>query len=211
MQTLLDVLRLATCLLIVKVTLVIVGNYPDYLPPDFTADFLVGREASFYGNYQCAFYAHIASGPVTLLLGLVLLSHRFRSWSPRWHRLLGKIQLACVLLLVAPSGFWMAFSTLGGPIAGVGFATLALATGFCAYLGWRSAVRRRFAVHRRWMCRCYLLLCSAVVLRLTAGLFTVTSFEGAWTYSMAAWTSWLIPLAIFEGLQGVSLRHGSSA
>ena len=179
--------------------------------PDFTADFLVGREATFYGSYQWAFYAHIASGPVTLLLGPVLLSDRFRRWSPRWHRLLGKTQVACVLLLVAPSGFWMAFSTLGGPIAGIGFATLALATGSCAYLGWRSAVRRRFAEHRRWMWRCYLLLCSAVVLRLTAGLFTVTGIEGAWTYSMAAWTSWLVPLAIFEGLQRVSLRRRSVA
>jgi len=48
------------------------------------------------------------------------------------------------------------------------------------------------------MLRCYVLLCSAVVLRLTAGLATVSGVEGAWTYQMSAWTSWLVPLAILE-------------
>lgn len=47
----------------------ILRNYPRYLPPDFTSDFLLGREDSFHGGYQWAFYAHLAAGPVTLLLG----------------------------------------------------------------------------------------------------------------------------------------------
>ncbi|MCA9026866.1 MAG: DUF2306 domain-containing protein [Planctomycetaceae bacterium] len=203
-RVLLDVLRLVVGVLIIRVTFAVLRNYPDYLPPNFSADFLLGREAYFFGSYQWAFYAHIVSGPLTLIIGLALMSERFRRRFPAWHRVLGRIQVVCVLLLVTPSGFWMAFHAQAGAVAGVGFAALAFATGLCACCGWRSAVRRRFTVHRRWMSRCYLLLCSAVVLRLTAGLFTVTGVEADWTYPLTAWTSWLVPLAIYEAFQTFS-------
>lgn len=192
------VLACLAALLIVKVTAGIVLKYRDYLPPNFGSDFLQGREAYFFGYYRWAFYTHLASGPVALLLGLVLINEPFRLRFPNWHRSLGRIQAAGVLLLVAPSGLWMAFRAAAGPIAVAGFATLAIATGMCVALGWRAAVTRRFADHRRWMWRCYLLLCSAVVLRLIVGLAIVTGFHAAWLDPATAWASWLLPLAAFE-------------
>ena len=92
----------------------------------------------------------------------------------------------------------MAMYAETGALAGAGFGSLAVATGMCVYRGWRMAVTRKFAEHRRWMLRCYILLCSAVVLRLTAGFFIVTDIDGDWIYPMSAWASWLVPLAIFE-------------
>lgn len=192
------VVRLLVFLLIAKVTIGVVLAFGDYLPPQFESGFLNGRDLYFWDGYHLPFYAHIISGPCSLLLGMLLLSSRFRKRFSGWHRKLGRVQVACVLLLVSPSGLWMAFYAETGPIAGFGFGTLAVATGLCVLLGWRAAVNRRFAQHRVWMLRCYILLCSAVVLRLTAGLATVTHVEGIWTYQMAAWTSWLVPLAILE-------------
>src|SRR5579875_1685292 len=90
--------------LILKVVASVVANYRHYLPPDFAADFLRGRERHFWGAYRWAFYAHIASGPLSLILGLGLVSERFRRRSPIWHRRLGRVQVASVLLLVVPSG-----------------------------------------------------------------------------------------------------------
>ena len=92
----------------------------------------------------------------------------------------------------------MAYHAAAGPIAAVGLAALAIATAICVSLGARSAVRRRFADHRRWMWRCYLLLCSAVVLRLIGGLATVTGVAAPWVDPLATWMSWLVPLAAFE-------------
>ncbi|MGC1273617.1 MAG: DUF2306 domain-containing protein [Planctomycetaceae bacterium] len=99
-------LSVLTAILIVKVTLSVVWGYRDYLPPDFNADFLRGRQSYFFDGYQWAFYAHIVAGPVTLLAGLLLVSDRFRMRRPVWHRGLGRIQAAAVLLFVAPSGLW---------------------------------------------------------------------------------------------------------
>ncbi len=192
------VLTLLAALLIVKVTVGVILNYHGYFPPSFDSDFLRGRELYFSGCYQWAFYIHITSAPCSLMLGLILVSDPIRRRLPIWHRCLGRMQVACILLLLTPSGLWMAYYAAAGPTAAVGLAALALVTATCAASGWRSAVKRRFADHRRWMWRTFLLLCSAVVLRLIVGLATVTGVLAAWVDPLAIWLSWLVPLAAFE-------------
>jgi hypothetical protein len=191
-------LALLTCLLVLKVTASIVLGYGDYFPPNFDANFLRGRETYFFGPYRWPFYAHILAGPLSLLLGLILLSERFRLQFPGWHRSIGKIQILLVAALVAPSGLWMSFYAESGAIAGVGFAVLAIATATSALFGWLAAVQRRFAEHRRWMMRCFLLLSSAVTIRMIGGLFTVLAVDASWIYPLSAWLSWLVPLAVYE-------------
>lgn len=205
-----SLLAVAAALLIVKVTLSVVAGYRDYLPPNFDADFLLGREAYFWGPYCWAFYTHLASGPVSLLLGTILISDRFRSRFPRWHRRLGRFQVACVLLFVAPSGLWMAWHAMTGAVAGAGLGTLALATAFCTFVGWRAAVGRRYVEHRTWMWRMYLLLCSAVVIRIIGGLATVLESDALWIYPVSTWISWLVPLSIYECGRWWSARRPAS-
>ena len=195
MQT---VLRLLAGLLVLRVTVAVVLGYHDYFPPNFESNFLQGRADYFWGGYQWAFYPHIVSGPVSLILGTILIGDRFRKRFPQWHRYLGRIQVACVLLVVTPSGLGMAWHAETGAIAGAGFGLLAIVTGVCVTCGWRAAVQRRFAEHRRWMWRTYVLLCSAVVVRMIGGLATVTDFDAPWLYPLAAWASWLVPLLAFE-------------
>lgn len=201
------VVRLLAGLLVVRVVCSVVLTYRDYFPANFRSDFLFGREDHFRGLYQAAFYTHIVSGPVALLLGLVLVSDVFRQRWPTWHQRLGKLQALNVLAFVVPSGLVMAFRARSGAIAGTGFAALALATAFCVALGWRAAVRRQFGIHRDWMWRCYLLLCSAITLRLAAGLATVLGSEATWLYPATAWASWLLPLGILELVLRASNRR----
>lgn len=192
------VLTLLAGLLVVKVTIAIMLGYSNYFPPNFDSDFLRGREDYFFGRYQWAFYPHIASGPISLILGLILISEQFRLRYPKWHRYLGRIQGLCVLFVVAPSGLYMAYYSVAGPIGAVGLGMLGILTATCVALGWRAAVQRRFADHRRWMWRTFLLLCSAVVLRIVVGMATVMKVDVLWFDSMAVWISWLLPLTAFE-------------
>ena len=48
------------------------------------------------------------------------------------------------------------------------------------------------------MTRLFILLCSAVVLRLIAGVAHLTSLDADWLYPASAWASWLGPLAAHE-------------
>lgn len=189
---------LLASLLVIKTVIAVVWNYPDYLPPDFHSDFLYGRQGYFFGSYQWAFYAHIVSGPIALLLGLALVDERRMRRRPALHRRLGRLEGLLVLAVVAPSGLWMARYAEAGTVAGVGFAALAVATAGCAAMGWRTAIQRRFAQHRQWMWRMYLLLCSAVVIRVMGGVATIAGVEAAWFNRAIAWACWLVPLAAYE-------------
>jgi hypothetical protein len=52
------------------------------------------------------------------------------------------------------------------------------------------------------MWRCYVLLCSAVAVRLIGGMVVVAGIQGDWTYPLAAWLSLLLPLGVFELITG---------
>lgn len=192
------ILALLAGLVVLRAVAGVVSNYGDYLPPDFHSDFLRGREGHFRGAYRWAFYAHIASGPIALILGLFLVGEWSRTRLRRWHRRLGWVQVGCVLAVVTPSGLVMARHAAAGPVAAVGLATLAIATAACTFQGARATARRRFVDHRRWMWRSYLLLASAVVLRLIGGLGVVAGGVAPWFDPLATWLCWLLPLAAFE-------------
>jgi uncharacterized membrane protein len=185
--------------LVLRVLVAILANYPDYFPPNFDSLFLQGREATFVGVYRAAFYVHIFTGPVVLFNGLILLSESVYRRHRHLHRWLGRVQVVVLLAFMLPSGAVMARHSFGGWPSGLSFLLLSAATAGCAVAGVVQARRRRFDRHRRWMLRTYVLLCSAVALRLisgAAGLVGVPSPEES--YVVAAWISWLFPLAAYE-------------
>ena len=196
---LLWLLRCSAALLIVKVTGSILANYGDYFPPDFTSSFLEGREDRFWGTYCLFFYVHILASPLVLLSGLILFVERIRMRHAKLHRYLGRIHVLTILVCVVPSGMVMSADSFAGWRAGLSFFVLSVLTGMCGVLGALQACRRRFDSHRRWMVRCYVLLCSAVVLRVLSGAATVVGYEDPETaYVVAAWASWIVPAAICE-------------
>lgn len=196
--TLQRTLTLLGVLLVLKIVLSTFLLYPDYLPPNFNNDFLRGRDPYFWQGYHASFYVHIFSGPLSLILGLFLLSESFRRRFPKWHRILGRIQVLNVLLLVAPSGLGMAPRSLTGPVAAAAFTILSILTALTILLGWQTALQRRFNVHRRWMQRNFALLCSAVLIRVHGGLGDYLGYDAEWIYSLAAWLSWILPLLALE-------------
>ena len=183
--------------LILRVTVTIVLNYPDYFPPNFDSLFLQGREATFHGLYRITFTIHIFSAPLVLLNGLLLVSERFISW--HWHRILGRLQVIVILTLFVPSSIYMAWYAFAGWGAGLSFLTLAICTGMCAILGVCAVWKKQVMEHRLWMRRCFLLLCSAIFLRLISGALSLLELSDAETaYIVAAWSSWVVPMLLFE-------------
>jgi hypothetical protein len=92
----------------------------------------------------------------------------------------------------------MAFYAAAGWVGTASFVLLSILTGLTAALGWRAALLRRFAEHRTWMWRCYVLLCSAVVIRLLGGFGTVVGVTAGWWDPASTWVCWVVPLAVFE-------------
>lgn len=208
---LLKLLTLAVVVLILRVLVSILANYPDYFPPNFDSLFLQGRERTFFGVYRVAFYIHIISAPFVLLNGLYLISVFSRRQRFKYHRLLGWIQVILMLGLFLPSSIVMSQQAFAGWLAGLSFFVLSGVTAFCLVVGVVYASRKKFHSHAIWMTRTYVLMCSAISLRLISGavsLLGVTHAETA--YILAAWSSWLIPLGVHEIILRVpEFRHAN--
>lgn len=185
-------------ILLVKVLLEVLSEYRWYFPANFDAAFLTGRRESFVGVYRAAFYTHILSGPVAVVLGALLMLSGWLARSPFLHRRMGQIQIVLIFAAVVPSGLVMSSQALAGPIAGAGFAALSLATAGTAAVTLWSAIAGRFALHQKWAGRCFVLLCSPLLLRLVAGAAIVLESESEWMYRLNAWLSWIVPLALYE-------------
>ncbi len=185
-------------LLFAKAFLSILYQYRFYFPADFESDFLIVRRDWFHGVYRFAFYAHIVSSPVALLAGLFLVVSGPTGRYRHLHRLAGRFLAVLVFAFVTPSGLVMAAYAPAGMFAGAGLASLAIGTGGCLFMAIRGARDGRIAMHRRWAMRCFILLCSPLLLRLITGFVIVLRLDPAWNERVNPWLSWLFPLVSFE-------------
>lgn len=195
---LLAIARLSVVVLLAKVFFSILLEYQRYFPADFEATFLIGRRETFTTVYASAFYIHIVSGPLTVLLGTWQMWSGTRTRFRALHRWAGRMQMLLIFGALVPSGLVMAPRAFAGPIAGYGFAALSLTTAISAAVTVFYAISRRFALHKRWATRTYILLISPLLLRLVSGGLIVTQLESDWAYRLNAWFSWIVPLIVYE-------------
>jgi hypothetical protein len=120
-----------------------------------------------------------------------------RARLPALHRATGRIYVAACAV-AAPAGFMLALGTTAGRVAAFGFAIPALLTAVFTYLGWRTAVERRFDAHREWMLRSYALIATAITLRLMLPASAMLGFEFFPAYRVISWLAWMTNLALCE-------------
>ena len=182
--------------------MVIVSTYVVYIPPNFQQGFLSSRGDYFFRTPYCVgFYAHILASPLALICGTLQFSKTIlRRW-PKVHRILGRAYVIGVLAFAAPGGFVISFGTVGGLPSFICFLTMScLAWGF-TWQAWRTARRRAFSAHGRWMWRSYLMMVSAIILRIIDPALREAGVPDLLSYQLCVWLSWVPSLLIFEALQ----------
>lgn len=191
-----------TAIVICWIGLRIVMVFDSYFPPDFQHGFLAGRQSCFRTSfYGAGFYLHIIGAPIALLSGLTQFSRGLLRWSPRLHRLLGRTYAFSVLFAAAPGGLVIGLRTFAGPSAAVCFVVMSLLVSLSTVLAWRAALQRRFTSHRRWMTRSYLLMVSAILLRLIDPALRNAGVPDTLSYQWSVWLSWVPSLVLFELLE----------
>lgn len=188
--------------LFVRVMYLIIYEYHLYFPPDFSKGFLTDRHGYFWGIYCAAFYSHIAVGPIVLLIAVFLMlsgtGNKYLKRFFHWHRPLGKLQFVLVVFLLTPTGILMSTRANTGAIAGVAFFLLSIATAFSMIAAVWHVRQGNLASHRLWATRCFLMLCSPLLLRLMQGAVIMLDYDSQVTYPYSAWISWSVPLLMFE-------------
>jgi hypothetical protein len=153
-----------------------------------------------------AMFASIAliAGPLQFVPGL-------RSRLPKLHRWAGRLYvLSC--LVAGTAGIAVASHAAGGPVAGFGFATLAVLWMATTAAAWSAAVSRDFERHRALMRYSFAMTFGAVTLRLQIPFgFMLFHFHSYAEMSRwLAYTSW-IPDLVIVWLVGVLARLGRAS
>jgi len=140
--------------------------------------------------------AHIAGAATALLIGPIQFVPRIRKQRVV-HRRLGRIYVVGCLV-GGVGGLILAFGSTAGPIATVGFGSLAVIWITANVQGWRSARARRFDAHRAWMIRSFALTFAAVTLRLYLPLLPLLGVSFLDGYRAVSFLAWVPNLALAE-------------
>jgi len=182
----------------------------DYYAPDFTSGFLSDKENVFRGAYKIAFYFHIIFTPIILLVGTTQVFFNLNKRGGKLHQNLGKIYVFLILFVCAPSGVVMSFYAFGGFTSILSFLILSLLLFVFTYNGFKAIISGNIARHRKNIIRSYLLILSAILLRIFSFISVhYFNWDGENMYTFIAWASWLPSLVIYEiwYYKSLQLKH----
>jgi Predicted membrane protein (DUF2306) len=179
-----------------------------YMDFGFSTNFLGTKtDAVLYKtHFRIAFYLHITSSLVVMGIGIFQFFPLILSKFPRFHRNLGKMYIALILLLAAPSGLVLSFYANGGLAAKVGFTIQCFVWWFTTYFAFMEIKRGNIAKHIDMMLRSYAVTLAAMSLRLESYImYYVFETKPIETYLTVTWLSWvgnllLIELFVYFGL-----------
>jgi hypothetical protein len=137
--------------------------------------------------WMLALQAHVLAAAIALPGCLLLLSTAVLRRVPRFHRWLGRITGVLMLLVLVPSGAYLALFAKGGLASTVGF----LLSGAIVAVGTVAAVRtaraRRFVEHRRWTQHVLAQLSVAVTSRAMLFAFDAFGVDEHRAYLVSLW------------------------
>lgn len=154
---------------------VILHGYRPPAPPNRVAAQFAPLD-DLFAHYRILTLIHIVPGLLFMILGPFQLSAALRAGYPKFHRVNGRIFLACAAIV----GISALVMSLGMPaIGGVNqaSATTLFATFFLFALGkafWHIR-RREIALHRQWMIRAFATGLAVATIRPIIGFFFATS------------------------------------
>lgn len=204
-------LKVAVSIWLLFVGGIVLLAYRAYFPPNFERSFLTRHREYFYGVYAVAFYAHIITAPLVLVIGILQCSRTLRRRYVVMHERLGQAYCLMVLWAMAPGGLIMAFRSYSGWPAVAAFVLLSVLTWWFTYRGWVAIGSWDVPAHGRWMQRSFILVCSAILLRAMSAEASNLHFDPETAYAAIAWLCWLpswLAYELFLLWQRRKVNHG---
>lgn len=151
-------------------------------PPNLAASFHMHRGAIF---------THAFGGSVALLTGAFQHNRHTLRRSRPWHRRVGYVYLAGVVM-TGLSGLLLAPFAFGGWVTHAGFGGLAVFLLVTTSMAFGRIRHGDVVGHRAWMLRSFVLIFAAVTLRIELPLL-VAGFDGDFTpaYRIVSWLCWV--------------------
>ena len=141
--------------------------------------------------WLAALVVHVGAGIVCLASSFLQFFRPLLKRAPWLHRWLGRAYVGSILVVLAPTGFYLAFYAHGGVAGTVGFLILGVLTTGSTWRGWRAIRAGRTREHTVWMIRSLAMVTTAITFRIEhiamqlLGVDPVTGFLAALYLSIA--------------------------
>jgi hypothetical protein len=175
---------------VIGFSLLLIYNTIPYFSFSKDFDFIQERSFLFESSfYNTCFYIHIAAGALCIGTALVQFSRYILKKSKVIHRISGKIYVAVVLFLGAPTGLYMAFFAKGSFWERSLFMFMAGWWFLTTLYGLTTIHKRNIVAHKVWMMRSYAMAMTAVTFR----VYYIVLYLLDWTllenYQFSLWVS----------------------
>jgi Predicted membrane protein (DUF2306) len=190
----LSLLSYSFAALIIVFTIVMLTKILPYMSFERAINFLGTKPDSVLDRnyFMVAFYVHITSSFFAIGGGIFQFFPKILKAFPNVHILIGKIYVASILLLAAPSGLIISAFANGGLPAKIGFSLQCFVWWGTTYAAWRAILQRNWELHVTWMLRSYAVTLAAMSLRTES--YALVYFFGTKpmeTYLTVTWLSWV--------------------
>jgi len=142
---------------------------------------------------------HVAAAALSFPLCLLLMTRALQRRAT-WHRRLGRVSGALVLVALVPSGVVLALDAKGGPLVTAGFLLSAAIVAGAMIIGVQAARRRDLALHARAMRHVIGQMSVAVVSRALIVALDAVGVDPDSAYVAALWAPVLASVAVVEWL-----------
>ena len=150
---------------------------------------------------------HVGLAGFMIIAGPLQLMPQVRSRWPMFHRWVGRSYVV-LAIIVSSAGLFLEITrdNIGGIILEISTGTNGAVAIICAIQAWRYALAKRFTTHRDWAIRLWLMASGVWFFRILLMFWVLINqgpvgigenFDG-WAVIMLAYSSWLMPLAVFE-------------
>jgi uncharacterized membrane protein len=137
--------------------------------------------------WNIAFYTHLPTGIVCLLTPVALFTRRIFKRGLAFHRIVGKLYVWTTLLIVCPTGMYLALYAKGGLITQTGFMLQGILLATFTYLAYKAILRGDKTRHFHYVIRSYAVASVVLTFRILHILFFLWSVPYHDNYAISQW------------------------
>lgn len=191
--------KLPILIIVIGIAFLILYSSLRYLNPSYKNGYLTGNQLPYFSVFRFGLIIHLIVAPLLILSSSILLFFKLETKKPKTHRLIGRFTIYLGVAFLIPSGLILSYYAIGGMAGQIIFFILTILTFSALLKALFEAKNKNFNNHRKWVIRFYILLTSAIWLRLNMFFGSYFfSLGGVEFYLLAALLSWVPQLLIAE-------------
>lgn len=140
--------------------------------------------------WNVAFYTHISTGGIALLIGWMGFIKKWRMRNIGLHRNIGKVYVVTALAS-SLGGIYVGFFANGGWIAASGFVSMGFIWLYTTWKAYQFIRAKNIEAHQKMMTYSYAVCFAGVTFRLWLPLLIISLGNFDLAYPIAAWMCWV--------------------